>query len=89
MSGNVSPHHPLFAGKVETGITASVMVDTGLRDVQAFSVTLLTLPAATAAFTYAVLDTTGETVKATIYIKTDAYADATTAVDLSWLALAK
>jgi len=86
-----STHIPEFAGGI-VAVTGTLTIDTGLRDVQSFSVTLGTTSVNTAASVGGVLQdaVAGQTRK--ILLQTWAADGATagsTAADIAWTALGK
>ena len=84
----VSPHHPIHAGAEET-ITGSLAVNTGLRDLQSFSVSLGEAASANSAFVYAIKSIVGGEAVLTIYVQAATYAASSTATKVRWTALGK
>lgn len=91
--GNVSTHIPEFSGNIETVPAAgTLVVDTGLKEVQAISATLLTDSVATAAAVTVSLAARsgGGTVQATLKTwNADGATAGSTAASVSWMALGK
>ena len=92
MSGNKSTHLPHVSGGIQAvPSTGSVVIDTGLRNVQGFSATLAQDAVATAAsVSFELADAEAGHVKATL--KTWAADGATagsTAANVGWIALGK
>lgn len=86
-----STHIPEFAGDV-VEVTGTLIVDTGLREVQAFSATLATQSTATAAIVDAVLGAVkpGGTQSITLEVfAADGATPGAAAVKVSWMALGK
>lgn len=82
-----SRHLPEVAGAIEE-VTGTLVVETYLREVQSFSVTLAATPTATEASVAAVLD--AETRKLTIsVVAADGVTPGVAAVKVAWLALGK
>jgi len=82
-----SRHLPEVAGALED-VTGTLVVDTQLREVQTFSVTLAATPTATEASVGAVLDV--DTNKLTIsVVAADGVTPGINAVKVAWLALGK
>lgn len=82
-----SRHLPEVAGAIEE-VTGSLVVDTQLREVQSFNVTLAAMSTATEAVVSAVMDP--ETRKMTIYVMApDGVTPGVNPVKVAWLALGK
>jgi len=91
--GNQSTHIPEFSGNVETVPAAgSLVIDTGLKEVQAITAALAEDSVATAAAVSVTLAarTAGGTVKATLNTwAADGATAGSTAAQVSWMALGK
>lgn len=86
-----STHIPEYAGDV-VWVTGSLVVDTGLREVQSFSASLATQATATEAIVDAVLGEIipGGTQKLTLEVfAVDGVTPGAAAVKVSWMALGK
>lgn len=86
-----STHIPEYAGDV-VEVTGSLIVDTGLREVQAFSATLAAQSSATEAIVDAVLGAIepGGTQKLTLEVfAVDGTTPGASAVKVAWMALGK
>lgn len=90
MSENRSTHLPAVAGGIET-VTGTLVIDTGLREVQAIAHGLAQDAVATAASTSVTLAAAvGGRVKATLKVwKADGATAGDTAAKVSWIALGK
>ena len=90
MSEPVSLHSPINAS-ADAVVTGSLVVKTGLRELQGYSVTLAEAPAAGAAFvsaTKSVDPNSGEGLL-TISVWDSAYAPSVVATNVNWTALGK
>jgi len=86
-----STHIPEYAGDI-VEVTGSLIIDTGLREVQSFSATLATQSTATDAIVDAVLGDIepGGTQKMTLEVfAVDGVTPGVTAVKVAWMALGK
>lgn len=92
MTAPKSTHLPEVAGNIElVPDTGALVVDTGLRSVQSFSVTLAQAAAADAATVAGILaDPAGGTTKLTINtVKADGVTLGSVAAKVAWLAIGK
>lgn len=92
MSPPVSPHHPIHAGDI-VSVTGTLVVDTGLREVQSFSVTAAQAQSINFLGVSAVLSTDKKTLTLQAWKPTSVSNPtpiaATAAVSVSWQALGK
>lgn len=91
MSSPRSTHLPEVAGAIET-VTGSLIVDTGLRDVQAFAVTMAQAPTANEAIVAGVLQDVlpGEHQKLQLLVmKVDGVTPGAAAAKVCWTAIGK
>lgn len=82
-----STHIPAMAGDLET-FTGSLVIDTGLREVQSFQVTLAQAPVANAASVAGVLSDDKRTLTL-LAVKADGVTAASVSSLVAWLALGK
>jgi hypothetical protein len=90
MSDPKSTHLPEVSGAIESiGTSGSLIVDTGLRKVQSFTVTMASTPAAAAASCAGVLsDPANGTTKLTLkVVKADGVTAADAASKVAWVAI--
>ena len=82
-----STHIPETAGAIET-VTGSLVVDTGLRNVQSFAVTLASIPNANAASVAGTLADDKRTLTLLV-VKADGVTAGSVAASVAWTALGK
>lgn len=82
-----STHLPEVAGAIET-FTGSLVVDTGLREVQSFMVTMAKAPAAAAATPAGILSADKRTLTLKV-VKADGVTQADAETDVAWVAFGK
>jgi hypothetical protein len=83
----VSPHNPILSGQIEL-FTGTLTVGTGMRELQSFSVNILS-PTATENYVQWSQVTVNGEVKVELEVLDSTFTTATTPAYVSWIALGK